>query len=112
MLDDVEIWSLDDQWPQDEAGATLAAWRAPPEFRRRLHAICALYAHARPEQRGAILDHLESLALEAAATLAENLLDGGWRPSPQQSQPPIRAGTAAAGPRSPPSAPSGSRPAG
>jgi len=79
MLDDSEIWAMDDRWEGPEA-APLDAWRAPPEFRRRLHAICALYAHERPEKRAAILDHLESLALETAAALAENLLQSGWKP--------------------------------
>ncbi len=79
MLDDAELWAMDDLWP-GVAGEELCTWRAPPDFRRRLHSICALYAHARPERRGAILDHLESLALEAAAALAQNLLESGWRP--------------------------------
>lgn len=79
MLDDAELWAMDDLWP-GVTGEELSAWRAPPDFRRRLHSICALYAHARPERRGAILDHLESLALEAAAALAQNLLESGWRP--------------------------------
>jgi hypothetical protein len=84
MLDDNELWVMDDLWPEI-AGEDLSTWRAPPDFRRRLHSICALYAHARPERRGAILDHLESLALEAAAVLAQNLLEAGWRPSTQVS---------------------------
>ena len=83
MLDDAELWGMDDLRPEAE-GEDLSAWRAPPEFRRRLHSICALYAHARPERRGAILDHLESLALEAAAMLAQNLLEAGWRPSAER----------------------------
>lgn len=80
MLDDAELWAMDDLWPEITE-SDLSSWRAPPDFRRRLHNICALYAHARPERRGAILDHLESLALEAAAALAQNLLEAGWRPA-------------------------------
>lgn len=79
MLDEAELWAMDDLWPT-VAEEGLTTWRAPPDFRRRLHSICALYAHARPERRAAVLDHLESLALEAAAALAENLLESGWRP--------------------------------
>ena len=79
MLDDAEIWAMDDIWAPSELGGP-PAWRPTADFRRRLHTICALYAHERPDRRPALLDHLESLALEAATALAVGLLESGWRP--------------------------------
>ncbi len=53
----------------------------PPDIRSRLHVICALYAHTpRLEARLALLDSLESLALQAAHLLAVELLESGWAP--------------------------------
>ncbi len=85
MLDDAEIWVMDDIWTPSELSG-FPAWRPPAEFRRRLHTICALYAHERPDRRPALLDHLESLALEAAASLAVDLLESGWRPSEAETE--------------------------
>jgi hypothetical protein len=64
----------------------------PPSIRSRLHVICALYANAvTVEQRLTLLDHLEALAHEAAALMAVELLDGGWRPDVDLPTPPLRA---------------------
>ncbi|WP_255367643.1 hypothetical protein [Caulobacter sp. UNC279MFTsu5.1] len=62
--------------------ASLLHAPAPPlDIRARLHAICALYAHARtPAQRLALLEQLEDMALETAHLLAVDLLRNGWRP--------------------------------
>lgn len=51
-----------------------------PKIRERLHAICALYAHAQPNRRLELLEHLERLTLETAALLASEMLEAGWRP--------------------------------
>jgi hypothetical protein len=61
--------------------ALLHAPAPPLDIRARLHAICALYAHARTQaQRLALLEQLEDMALEAAHLLAVDLLRNGWRP--------------------------------
>lgn len=58
-----------------------------PQIRSRLHVICALYAHTPSvERRMALLDHLETLTLEAAAALAQDLLEKGWRPPAPQAR--------------------------
>ncbi len=52
-----------------------------PHIRQRLHTICALYAHApTAEARTKLLDELELMAMQVAATLAEELLESGWTP--------------------------------
>ena len=59
----------------------LHATTPAPDIRERLHAICALYAHTRsPEQRLALLERLEGLALETAHIMAVDLLANGWKP--------------------------------
>lgn len=53
-----------------------------PQIRARLHTICALYAHApTSERRTKLLDELEIMALQVAATMAEELLEAGWTPN-------------------------------
>jgi len=59
----------------------LNSLRSLPSVREKLHTVCALYAHTRPDRRVALLDHLERLTLEAASMLAEDLVEIGWRPA-------------------------------
>ena len=68
--------------PAQRPGATvLDALPPPPSIRERLHVICALYAHTRsPEQRTAVLERMEALALEVAHGMAMDLLANGWKP--------------------------------
>jgi hypothetical protein len=57
---------------------------ARQQVRRRLHAMCALYSHTRtPALRVALLDRLETMALEVAEMLAVEMLKSGWRPDAQ-----------------------------
>jgi hypothetical protein len=58
----------------------LHSLRGLPQIRERLHTICALYAHARPDRKVELLDHLERMTLEAASAMATELLEVGWRP--------------------------------
>lgn len=61
-----------------------------PDIRAKLHSICALYAHAPTlDQRLALLDRLEILALNTAQTLAVELLECGWQPAPSSGSNPI-----------------------
>jgi hypothetical protein len=82
------------EWEDDELIAAIVGGRpaAPtigllgstierPQIRARLHTICALYAHApTAAARTRLLDEMETMTLQVAATLAEELLEAGWRP--------------------------------
>lgn len=70
--------------PHERGGLAVTPPARPvnsPKIRSRLHVICALYANTPTiARRLALLDHLETLTLEAAAILALDLLEQGWRP--------------------------------
>jgi hypothetical protein len=56
----------------------LNSLRPLPDVRDRLHSICALYAYTNSaHDRLALLDHLEDIALQAAAQMAHELLEQG-----------------------------------
>lgn len=85
-VDPTDLWIADGL--ADPQGADLLnVVRSVPNIRERLHTICALYAHEKPHRRPRLLDHLESLALEAAAELAQSLLAAGWRPVADEPEP-------------------------
>lgn len=86
-----EVWD-DDDAVADSEFPLLYSTADPPNIRSRLHVICVLYTHAETlEQRMALLDQLEALALEAAAQTAVELLEGGWRPDISLPPPPLKA---------------------
>lgn len=69
----------------------LNALAHPPMVRERLHAICALYAHAHNDSnRRLLLDRLEETTLQLAHHMAHDLLEAGWRPSPENMRSPVR----------------------